>query len=317
MKTKKVLETENSSLKTENSSLIDELNDWKTKYETLSNQYQTLKSKCDLEKAKKNTDLRCNTCKKDFESFKDLKKHKSEHETQNEIFTCSLCERTFNEDWKMNAHMKMHKNYNCDQCGKNFKYLELLNKHIKISHENIKIYCHYFNNQKICPFDEKCIFLHQEAKICKYGMLCERMYCMFRHEFDVNSEHVNVLEDIQNDDMLIHENSVTEVIEKEIVDEEVSNIVDVDDIDDMEQETDIPNNTFLNPSQDDKLPSGKLLKCELCDFASARKICMNDHKETNHNWCSTCYSSFSSQDNLKKHIKKKHSEKARLTGLTL
>jgi hypothetical protein len=41
------------------------------------------------------------------------------------------------------------------------------------------------------------------------------------------------------------------------VDEEASNIVNVDDIDDMEQGNDIPNNTFFNPFQDDKLPSGK------------------------------------------------------------
>ena len=147
-------------------------------------------------------------------------------------------------------------------------------------------------------------------------MLCERMYCMFRHECNTISEDVNVLEEIQNGDMLDRENSVTEIIVEDILDEEASNIVDVDDIDDVEQENDIPNTTFLNPSQDDKLPNGKLLKCKLCDFASARKICMNDHKETNHNWCSTCYSSFSSQDNLKKHVKSKHSEKARLTGLT-
>ena len=103
------------------------------------------------------------------------------------------------------------------------------------------------------------VYPHQETKICKYDMLCERMYCMFRHECDTSSEHVNVLEYIQNGDTLNHEDIVTEIIEEEFADEEASNITDVDDIDDMEQGYYILNTTVLNPSQDDKLPSAVYL----------------------------------------------------------
>ena len=51
-----------------------------------------------------------------------------------------------------------------------------------ISHENGKFYCHYFNNKMTCPYAEECIFLHKDSPLCKYGLLCERNLCMFRHE---------------------------------------------------------------------------------------------------------------------------------------
>jgi hypothetical protein len=48
---------------------------------------------------------------------------------------------------------------------------------------------------------------------------------MFRHERDANSEHVNALEGIQNDDMLnCITKSVTEILEEDILDEEASNM---------------------------------------------------------------------------------------------
>jgi hypothetical protein len=95
---------------------------------------------------------------------------------------------------------------------------------------------------------------------------------------------------------------------------ENENIVDVQD--DIEHEDDISNATFMNPSQIDKLSSDKMLKCEICDFTSSSQNFIVDHKEAIHNWCPTCYSSFKSQEKLKNHIKKKHTGKSKLTGLT-
>ena len=77
--------------------------------------------------------------------------------------------------------------------------------------------------------------------------------------------------------------------------DESSKIIDIDDLEDMEHQSDVSNTTFLNPSQDDKPVGAKLFKC---------KISINDHKEQYHNWCSTCFSSFCSQENLKNHTKK-------------
>ena len=159
VKSKKVLETENSSLK-------DEVKNLKIKNSTLTEQYETLKAKCSQENVMKNINFKCSNCDKSFKTYKDFKKHKSEHEVNNEVYECSQCDKTFNEDWKMNAHIKTHKKFKCDKCDKSFKFLELLTKHIKISHENVKLYCHFFNNKKVCPFKEECLFLHEEADTC-------------------------------------------------------------------------------------------------------------------------------------------------------
>ena len=299
-KTKKVLETENSNLR-------NEVNNLKLKCDTLSEENKTLKSKCNQKKTTRNTNFTCIKCEQSFGNFRDFKKHKGEHELENEVFKCSKCDKFFDEDWKMNAHMKKHADYPCNQCDKSFKYLEILEKHTKITHENLKIYCHYFNNKKRCPYNEECLFLHEEANMCKYGKLCERMFCMFKHESVTN----NVVDDFEENE------SVTELIDEAILPEdESSKIIDIDDLEDMEHQNDVSNTTFLNPSQHDKPVGAKLFKCEICDFTSSSKISINDHKEETHNWCSTCFSSFSSQENLKNHTKTKHNEKSNLTGLT-
>ena len=85
------------------------------------------------------------------------------------MFQCDECERNFKEEWKLNAHIKSHEKYSCDHCDKRFKFQDIRDKHVKIAHESLKIYCHYFNNSKTCPFDIECVFLHEDAKICDYG----------------------------------------------------------------------------------------------------------------------------------------------------
>ena len=92
------------------------------------------------------------------------------------------------------------------------------------------------------------------------------------------------------------------------------NIIDVQD--EIEHEDDKSNATFMNPSQIDELLSDNMFKCEICDFTSSSKNFIIDHKEEIHNWCRKCYSSFKSKEKLKNHIKKKHTEKPKLTGLT-
>ena len=59
------------------------------------------------------------------------------------------------------------------------------------------IFCHYYNNDKECPFDEQCIFAHEDSPECKYANGCERMLCMFKHEEKEESDDV---EDEESDD---------------------------------------------------------------------------------------------------------------------
>ena len=52
----------------------------------------------------------------------------------------------------------------------------------------MKMFCHYYNNDKECPYDDQCIFAHEESPDCKFGKGCERIKCMFQHEESDESE---------------------------------------------------------------------------------------------------------------------------------
>ena len=126
--------------------------------------------------------FKCNKCDQEFANAHSLKTHKKIHAQSCMPLRCDDCEKTFNEEWKLTAHIRTHKKYSCDQCDKSFKFEDTRSKHIKIAHEGLKLYCHYFNNEKDCPFEDKCVFLHENSEVCKYGELCGRNYCMFKHE---------------------------------------------------------------------------------------------------------------------------------------
>ena len=43
-------------------------------------------------------------------------------------------------------------------------------------------HCHYYNNDKICPFEELgCMFLHKTSETCKYDQECSKVLCAFKH----------------------------------------------------------------------------------------------------------------------------------------
>ena len=133
----------------------------------------------------------------------------------------------------MSAHVKKHEKHKSEQCNKSFKYLDLKKKHILIRHENVKLYCHFFNNDKTCPFYEECIFLHKDATFCKYDGMCERNFCMFKHRKKIE-EH----DHIEPDEIIdaIENISVSVVDEEDVVRDEIN-------------ELDNANTTFYNPSQ--------------------------------------------------------------------
>ena len=73
--------------------------------------------------------------------------------------------------------------------------------HTAVSHENMKIYCHYFNNLIECPFAQDCIFLHETSGSCRYGSLCQREKCMFRHGKDKKKQD-DVCENIDESEVI-------------------------------------------------------------------------------------------------------------------
>ena len=125
-----------------------------------------------------------------------MKDHK-EHRVNSDTFMCDQCDKEFDEEWKLCIHLKKHKKYSCDQCSKTFSYINAKNKHIQITHGNLKIYCHFYNNNTTCPFDD--------ADFCRYGVKCERDYCMFKHDY---------LEDVEIGESLVAKDSIWNVVDE-------------------------------------------------------------------------------------------------------
>ena len=84
----------------------------------------------------------------------------------------------------MEEHMLTHidvKSHNCVICGKEFVAKWRLDKHIKSHSERVK-YCHYFNNNKACPYQNVgCKFRHADSPLCKYRSTCTFNLCQFKH----------------------------------------------------------------------------------------------------------------------------------------
>ena len=100
-------------------------------------------------------------------------------------FKCYECEEVFNQSWKYERHIKLHtssEQFNCSECDQTFYVKWRMKKHIQ-SHDKARNYCHYFNNNKYCPFEEiGCKFRHEDSSRCKYGKCCQNRLCQFKHE---------------------------------------------------------------------------------------------------------------------------------------
>ena len=116
-------------------------------------------------------------------------------------FKCDECAKSFNEEGKLNAHKKSHKSYSCEQCDKTFSNQMITDKHKKIAHGTSKMYCHFFNNNEECPFEENCIFLHEDSEQCKYGEQCDGINCMYKHKVDVDNDDDNSEDEEVKDDL--------------------------------------------------------------------------------------------------------------------
>jgi hypothetical protein len=137
-------------------------------------------------------------------------------------------------------------------CERTCKCEDILYKHQKIAHENLKLYCHYFDHLKSCPFKEECVFLHKVFKECQFGIECKRKMCLFRH------------------------GAANEIIKKNVETADASGILDVGEEDETNCENQISTRTFNSPSQTDKTDK-LLIKCETCDFSSAMTSIIENH----------------------------------------
>ena len=257
----------------------------KINFDTLADKYEDLETKykeC-MSMSKQRSNYKCNKCDKEFQSHRELKGHTRIQHSSIGQFQCDVCDKLFDEEWKFNAHTKSHKLFPCEHCDKKFKYQETRSRHIKATHEHIKLYCHFFNNNVECPFNEQCIFLHEESEQCKYGVACERENCMYKHD--------------ENDDENVDEYSVN--IDEEENEENKEN--------DGEDGNESANTTFVNPF----LEASETFKCELCDFKARSEGGLRSHKRTcpnNKHPCSSsrCNEAFETKKMLKNHMYHAH-----------
>ena len=124
--------------------------------------------------AKRTKEYHCKRCDLVFSDNKKLKVHiKEQHRKE---IKCSICDEKFDQTFKLENHLKEHEveTLDCDECGKTFYLKWRLVKH-KTIHQTTNVrFCHYFNNDKLCPFEEiGCMFLHAKSEFCRFKKLCK------------------------------------------------------------------------------------------------------------------------------------------------
>ena len=110
-----------------------------------------------------------------------------------------MCDEDFDQIWKLEVHLKKHpteKYFECDICDKQFALQWRLNKHKRGHTDGTNKFCHYFNNNKNCIFEETigCMFRHEISPICKDLKKCKFTKCQFTHTSD--EHHSGEIDDV-------------------------------------------------------------------------------------------------------------------------
>ena len=176
------------SLSEENKKLKGDMKDYielKTKVSNLEAKLKALEDgKNPREENKGPNESKCKKCKKIFNSMNGLKKHiKEEHPQKVE---CKVCSESFAKNCELEVHLEsQHKDqqkFPCTKCDKVFFLYWRLKKHESIHSSVVGTNCHYFNNNKRCPFEKLgCMFKHNESELCKYDKFCSKSLCSFKH----------------------------------------------------------------------------------------------------------------------------------------
>ena len=144
----------------------------------------------DPKKISKEIGVMCKECGESFPSKRDLTDHiKNIHPKK---YSCKMCVQSFSESWSLELHSKSHEEivpFKCGICDQEFYVKWRLKKHV-LSHEKKGKFCHFFNNGKICPFQEiGCKFKHEVSNNCRYDEKCHIKLCQFKHS--TNFKEVN------------------------------------------------------------------------------------------------------------------------------
>ena len=116
--------------------------------------------------------------------------------------TCDMCKQIFGRNCDLEKHIKTkhenHEKFECDQCNQKFVTSWRLMMHTKGHTLSSQRNCHYFNNGKLCPFEDLgCKFSHTLSMMCKFDKKCSKNLCAYQHsrvmdkDNDLNDEEYN------------------------------------------------------------------------------------------------------------------------------
>jgi hypothetical protein len=101
---------------------------------------------------------------------------------------CNFCELNFGFHINLELNLKTQgkqKYFQCDICEQEFYLIWRLTKH-KEGHKKKPKYCHYFNNDLVCPYEENgCMFVHNMSPLCAFNVNCTHNLCQFRHPKEI------------------------------------------------------------------------------------------------------------------------------------
>ena len=160
----------------------------KYKKDVLINKYADIEKQ--LEKQKKFR-FKCRKWNKKYENLAEYQKHKNDESSCQANFKC---DQTFWSENQLTIHQKKHETFECEECGNDYNFEGLLEKHNEAVHGSMNIFFHYYNNEKECPFDDQCIFAHEDSPECKFAKGCEKM---LQHE---EKDELDDEENEQSDD---------------------------------------------------------------------------------------------------------------------
>ena len=145
-----------------------------------------LKDKETVETTEENN-FNCQICDETFTTKQNLKSHMRSTHSDTTKIKCKFCDNVFEKNSDLENHIKRNhdsmEKFDCNKCDKKFALKWRLRKHQEI-HEKMNIKkCHYYNNQKSCPFELiGCMFEHSLAGKCKFGKMCKNQLCSYEHE---------------------------------------------------------------------------------------------------------------------------------------
>ena len=226
--------------------------------------------------------FKCKRCQEKFQSEKGLNNHKAS--CQSQMIKCTVCTKIFSKNNELEAHIKSEheevEKFQCEKCDMTFVLKWRFEKHTKMHQENQNNkFCHYFNNDKKCPFSYiGCMFKHEDSVMCKYNKKCNRMLCQFKHSHS-ESIHSN---ECQKCDFRARSEEAQLIHIKEVHAEKTPQLIEEEEMFNLNVKTNFPE-VF-----DYYLRNNKHIHCYFCDYISQSQVLKNikdeitKHMEDNH-----------------------------------